>query len=451
MIQLTTRTPKSDGRAPGARAAARHARVLLAAAVLIGACSDEDTLQNPATTPPFAGAASLPPTAGTTSGTGVVGQGAAPGGSSGAAGTASAGTAAVAGSSGAAGPAAGASGTTAGASMTAGTGAAAGSGGMVAAGAGGAAGGPAMAGTGAAEPVVCPATALAPGETTTTLQVDGMARTFILHVPAGYTGEAPVPLVIDWHSLGSTGSGQKGVSGYRALSDQEGFVIAWPNGINNAWNVGPCCTTSREVDDLAFAKAVVEDIKKRACIDPKRVYADGYSMGGGMSHYLACNAADVFAAVAPSAFDLLTKTRALRARATDQRDLVSRDLRSARALHRRRVDAAEWTERHDSLPRSRGDVQEVVGAQRMHRHADGWQQRLPDVHAVHGRHGGHALYETGRQPRPRRREDRLGVFEEASDAVGTTTDHDAIDSGGQIGLSSRESGCMGGHVAARSG
>jgi len=28
-------------------------------------------------------------------------------------------------------------------------------------------------------------------------------------------------------------------------------------------------------------------------------------MGGGMSHFLACNAADIFAAVAPSAFDLL--------------------------------------------------------------------------------------------------------------------------------------------------
>jgi polyhydroxybutyrate depolymerase len=102
-----------------------------------------------------------------------------------------------------------------------------------------------------------------------------------------------------------TGSGQKGISGYQAIADQEGFIIAWPNGIDQAWNIGPCCTRSRTVDDLGFAKAIVEDVKARACIDPKRVYADGYSMGGGMSHYLACNAADVFAAVAPSAFDLL--------------------------------------------------------------------------------------------------------------------------------------------------
>jgi polyhydroxybutyrate depolymerase len=160
--------------------------------------------------------------------------------------------------------------------------------------------------SGSAAPVSCPASVLAPGETTSTVQVGGVARTFILHVPTSYTGKTAVPLVIDWHSLQGTGAGQEGISGYKALSDKEGFMIAWPNGIDGAWNIGPCCTKSSTVDDLGFARAIVEDLKKRACIDPKRVYADGYSMGGGMSHYLACNAADVFAAVAPSAFDLLT-------------------------------------------------------------------------------------------------------------------------------------------------
>jgi polyhydroxybutyrate depolymerase len=146
-----------------------------------------------------------------------------------------------------------------------------------------------------------------PGEATSTVQVGGTARTFILHVPQSYTGKTPVPFVLDWHGLGSSGADQEGISGYKALSDQEGFIIAWPDGIDQAWNIGPCCTTSRTVDDLGFARAIVDDVKKRACIDPKRVYADGYSMGGGMSHYLACNAADIFAAVAPSAFDLLTE------------------------------------------------------------------------------------------------------------------------------------------------
>jgi polyhydroxybutyrate depolymerase len=49
---------------------------------------------------------------------------------------------------------------------------------------------------------------------------------------------------------------------------------------------------------------MVEKIKSQACIDVKRIYSVGYSNGGGMSHYLACKHADVFAAVSPAAFDL---------------------------------------------------------------------------------------------------------------------------------------------------
>jgi poly(3-hydroxybutyrate) depolymerase len=155
----------------------------------------------------------------------------------------------------------------------------------------------------------CSGTSTLPkGDSNRTINVGGTSRTYILHVPASYTGTTPVPFVIDFHPLGGTGSGQKSSSGMSALSDQDGFIIAWPNGIDNAWNIGPCCTVSRTVDDLGFAKGMVAEISAAGCIDAKRVYASGFSMGGGISHYLACNAADVFAAVTPSAFDLLEET-----------------------------------------------------------------------------------------------------------------------------------------------
>jgi len=174
----------------------------------------------------------------------------------------------------------------------------------------GAAGGAGDAGTsGTAGPiaVVCPEQALAPGRTTGTVDVDGVARTFILYVPASYSGKEPVPFVTDWHPLMASGAAEESMSGYKALADEEGFIIAWPDALEGGWNIGPCCTRSGMVDDLGFAKALVAHVSSRACIDPKRVYATGISMGGGMSHYLACNAADVFAAVAPAAFDLLTE------------------------------------------------------------------------------------------------------------------------------------------------
>ena len=156
------------------------------------------------------------------------------------------------------------------------------------------------------EETSCPATTLPVGDSDGSVDVDGTTRTYVVHVPNGFTGTEPVPLVLDFHTLGGTPNGEAANSGYAELADQEGFIVAWPLGIEGAWNIGPCCTTSRDVDDVGFARAIVEQIQTQACVDPKRVYAVGVANGGGMAYQLACNAADVFAAIAPSAFDLLS-------------------------------------------------------------------------------------------------------------------------------------------------
>jgi polyhydroxybutyrate depolymerase len=157
---------------------------------------------------------------------------------------------------------------------------------------------------------VCPATSLVPGDNDGSVQVGDTTRTYVVRVPASYAGTSPVPLVLDFHALAGSPSGEAQNSGYRELAELEGFIVAWPQGIDDAWNIGPCCTTSRTVDDVGFAKALVQKLEQEACIDPKRVYAVGFSMGGGMALYLGCNAADVFAGIAPSAFDLLVDSEA---------------------------------------------------------------------------------------------------------------------------------------------
>lgn len=154
--------------------------------------------------------------------------------------------------------------------------------------------------------VTCPGTVLQPGNSTRSIQAGGNSREFVLDVPNAYDGQSAVPLIIDFHGLGGNGSGQRQSSPYRQATGGEGVIMAFPTGLagpsGNAWNVGPCCVDG--TDDVEFARAMVEDVASVACIDPKRVYAVGFSMGGGLSHYLACHAADVFAAVAPAAFDL---------------------------------------------------------------------------------------------------------------------------------------------------
>jgi len=159
----------------------------------------------------------------------------------------------------------------------------------------------------------CPWPALKPGNSSLTLQVDGVIRSYILHVPPAYDGSRPVPLIVDFHGINGTSASQMTNSPYPAVTDAEGVVMAFPEGligpIGTAWNFGPCCIAN--VDDLGFARALVAHIRESACIDPDRVYAVGVLTGGGMVYHLACNAADVFAAVAPAAFDLTEETKAV--------------------------------------------------------------------------------------------------------------------------------------------
>lgn len=144
---------------------------------------------------------------------------------------------------------------------------------------------------------------LLPGTTTLrTLDHDGLTRSYVLHVPAIYTGTEPVPLVLDYHGFFSTGGQQSQLSGFLELSEQVGFVVAYPNGVDNAHNGGFCCIEG--VDDVGYARALVAQLSLDGNFDLSRVYVTGLSNGGAMTHRLACEAADLFAAAAPLAFPI---------------------------------------------------------------------------------------------------------------------------------------------------
>lgn len=162
-------------------------------------------------------------------------------------------------------------------------------------------------------PVDCSGKTVKAGDQDMSVTVDGKKRTFKMHVPSAYKGDKPVPLIVDYHPIGGSGSGQYNSSTYKSYTDPDGVISLYPDGtINNkgdmagraGWNVGPCCSDGS--DDVKFSREMIKAVEEIACIDPKRVYATGYSMGGGMSNHVACNMADVFAAAAPAAMDLNT-------------------------------------------------------------------------------------------------------------------------------------------------
>lgn len=145
------------------------------------------------------------------------------------------------------------------------------------------------------------------------VNVNGKTRTFLMHIPNAYKGDKPVPMVVDYHPIGGTGDGQYSGTKYRALTDPEGVISLYPDGtgkpggMGNGWNVGPCCSND---DDLAFSREMIKAVEEIACIDKKRIYAAGFSMGGGMSNHVACFMSDIYAAVAPAGMDLNTTNSA---------------------------------------------------------------------------------------------------------------------------------------------
>lgn len=129
------------------------------------------------------------------------------------------------------------------------------------------------------------------GTSRVSLQAGGRTRAYVLFVPDGL-GPGPHPLVVDFHGLTDSGDRHDNLSEMRAKGAAEGFVVAQPDGalLGNSWDI------LSDSSDVAFVRALVADVGSRVPIDPDRVFATGFSAGGGLVNRLACEAADVFAA-----------------------------------------------------------------------------------------------------------------------------------------------------------
>ena len=142
---------------------------------------------------------------------------------------------------------------------------------------------------------------LAPGlYTGLQLQHQGIIRTYDVLVPASYDGSMAVPLVVELHPSYETAAFQRSISGFAAIAETGGFIVAWPQalGSTNSWNAGRFCGDPA-LDDVGFIRALVAAIGAENRIDPTRIYVTGLSCGGAMTHRLACEASDLFAAAAP--------------------------------------------------------------------------------------------------------------------------------------------------------
>jgi len=136
---------------------------------------------------------------------------------------------------------------------------------------------------------------------------DGTLRSYRLYVPDTLPPLERVPLLLVMHGLGSSAAGIEAQTGFDALADEHGFVVAYPDGLWHSWNAGGCCgdASAARVDDAGFLASVAAEVALTLPVDPSRVYLAGFSNGGMMALRAACERPDVFAAVASMAGTLV--------------------------------------------------------------------------------------------------------------------------------------------------
>ena len=137
------------------------------------------------------------------------------------------------------------------------------------------------------------------------LTVDGVLRTYTVHIPRSIDAERPAAVVLVLHGAAMNGLMMVGFSGMNETADKHGFLAVYPSGTGvgpfRTWNAGGFPGNSNKADDVKFIGAVLDDLASVANVDAKRVFACGMSNGGMMSYRLAAEMSGRIAAIAPVA------------------------------------------------------------------------------------------------------------------------------------------------------
>jgi polyhydroxybutyrate depolymerase len=131
-----------------------------------------------------------------------------------------------------------------------------------------------------------------------TIVSSGVEREYLLHVSASYDRTKATPIVISMHGAGLWPAAQKDISQWNEEADRQRFIVVYPAGVKGAgprvWHVDEGPGLMR---DVRFISELIDKLEAAYNIDPKRIYANGLSNGGGMAFVLSCTMSDRIAAV----------------------------------------------------------------------------------------------------------------------------------------------------------
>lgn len=144
---------------------------------------------------------------------------------------------------------------------------------------------------------------------------DGQAREFTVYLPPAASDDCPLPVVFAFHGVLMNGETMAEMTHLHNLGNRCNFIVVYPDGdghgVFRTWNSGGRSGRLERIaeDDVGFVRCMVNELKKRYVVDPKRIHATGFSNGAMLCYRLAVEASDTFASIAPVAGTLAVSTQ----------------------------------------------------------------------------------------------------------------------------------------------
>lgn len=134
----------------------------------------------------------------------------------------------------------------------------------------------------------------------TSLVHKGEKRRYIVYTPAAYQSQPQqaFPVVFNFHGGGMSMAEHMLYTQMNKAAERHRFIVVYPQGIKQDWNVGFGMEYLAGTDDVGFTQAMLRKLQQDYRIDDKRVYATGLSRGGFFALRLAAELPQQFAAVA---------------------------------------------------------------------------------------------------------------------------------------------------------
>ncbi len=129
------------------------------------------------------------------------------------------------------------------------------------------------------------------------MRCGGRDRVLITCTFSAMLRRAGAGVVVELHGRGIDPRRFDALTGFSALADEVGFVLALPAAVGEIWNDGRDPLRVECPDDVAYLGAVIDDVCSRGRVDGDRVYLVGMSNGAAMAGRFALECADRIAGI----------------------------------------------------------------------------------------------------------------------------------------------------------